>query len=103
MGMEGNGPATGDRRQTGLLLASEDGVALDAVASHLMGFGENEIDAITLAGERNLGENRLEKIQIMGADIKDVKFQDFSLPSNRLVRLIPEFIIKELMFYVNRE
>ena len=92
LGMEGNGPATGDRRQTGLLLASEDGVALDAVASHLMGFGENEIDAICLAGERNLGENRLEKIQIVGADIKDVKFQDFSLPSNRLVRLIPELI-----------
>jgi uncharacterized protein (DUF362 family)/Pyruvate/2-oxoacid:ferredoxin oxidoreductase delta subunit len=94
LGMEGNGPATGDRRQTGLLLGSEDGVALDAVASHLMGFGESEIDAIRLAGDRGLGENRLEKIQILGAELKDVKFHDFSLPSNRLIRLIPAFIIR---------
>ena len=94
LGMEGNGPATGDRRNTGLLLASQDGVALDAVASSLMGFEENEIDAIRLASERGLGESQLQNIDVVGVKREDVQFSDFNLPSNRLVRLIPGFLVR---------
>ncbi len=94
LGMEGEGPATGEKRKTGLILASSDGVALDTVASHLMGFGKDEIDTIRMAGERNLGVNNIEKIEILGSKIEDVKFDDFKLPSNRLIKLIPEFLMK---------
>lgn len=94
LGMEGEGPATGHKRQTGLLLASTDGVALDTVASHLMGFAENEVDMIRVAGERDLGVNNLEKIEILGNSIDEVKFDDFKLPSNRLIKLIPEILMK---------
>jgi len=94
LGMEGNGPATGDRRNTGLLLASQDGVALDAVASSLMGFEENEIDAIRLASERGFGESQLQNIDVVGVKREDVQFSDFNLPSNRLVRLIPGFLVR---------
>ena len=94
LGMEGNGPATGHLRNTGLILASDDGVALDTVASHLMGFDENEIDAIRIAGERGLGESRIEKIHIKGESVESVRFHDFCLPSNRLVKLVPEFLVR---------
>ena len=96
LGMEGNGPATGHLRDVGLILASEDGVALDTVVSHIMGFKENEIDAIRLAGERELGENKLENIQILGAELDNVRFDDYILPSNRLVRLIPQSLVRVL-------
>jgi ferredoxin len=94
LGMEGNGPATGDLRSTRLLLASEDGVALDAVASHLMGFREDEIDAVRIAAERNLGESRLANIEVVGEPLEAVRFDDFALPSNRLMKLVPQFLVR---------
>ena len=100
LGMEGNGPATGHLRETGLILASEDGVALDAVAGHLMGFREDEIDAVRIAGERGIGEHRLDRIAILGEKLEAVCFRDFSLPSNHLVKLVPQFLVRWLGRFV---
>ena len=93
LGMEGNGPATGDLRNTGLLLASTDGVALDTVASHLMGFKKDDIDAIRIAGKRGLGETDLHKIEVIGESLKSALIQDFSLPSNFYMKFVPEFLV----------
>jgi len=100
LGMEGNGPATGKKRKTKLIFASVDGVALDAVASSIMGFKEGDIDAIRLAGEQELGENRLESINILGELLEDVRFDDFILPSNYLIRMIPQFLLRWLGRFV---
>lgn len=100
LGMAGNGPATGDLRNIGLILASEDGVALDCVASHLMGFDEGEIDAIRIAGERGLGAAELDKITILGDEVNSVHLDDFPLPSNRLVKFIPEFLVRWLSRFI---
>jgi len=94
LGMEGNGPATGKKRKTKLIFASPDGIALDAVASSVMGFKEGDIDAIRLAGEQGLGETRIDSIRILGEPLESVCFDDFVLPSNYLVRMIPQFLIK---------
>jgi uncharacterized protein (DUF362 family)/Pyruvate/2-oxoacid:ferredoxin oxidoreductase delta subunit len=96
LGMEGNGPATGTLRQTGLILAAADGVALDAVAAALMGFKENEIDAIRIAGEKGIGQNRLSAIEILGETLENARFHDFKLPSNHLMKLVPQFLARWL-------
>ena len=100
LGMEGNGPATGDLRKIGLILASRDGVALDAVASHIMGFGKDEIDAIRIADEEGLGENRLERIEVVGETLEEVRLDDFTLPSNHLVKLVPQWLVRWLGRFV---
>ncbi len=92
-GMAGNGPSTGTVKDVGLLLASEDGVALDAVAAHLMGFREGEVDSIHFAGELGLGESRLGKITVEGVPIEEAVQKDFPLPSNRMMKLIPQFLV----------
>jgi uncharacterized protein (DUF362 family)/Pyruvate/2-oxoacid:ferredoxin oxidoreductase delta subunit len=89
VGMEGNGPATGDLRPVGLLLASADGVALDAVAAAVMGFREGEVDAIRIAGERSLGASRLADIEIAGESLESARIPDFRLPSNHLMKALP--------------
>ncbi len=93
VGMEGNGPATGQIRNVGLILASKDGVALDAITSRIMGFKENEVDAIRLSGERGLGETRLSSIEVIGETLNSVLFRDFMLPSNHLMKLVPTFLV----------
>ncbi len=96
LGMGGNGPVTGDLIDVGLVLASVDGVALDAVASTIMGFKEGEIDAIRLASERGVGEACLDHITILGKPLAELKYEGFTLPSNYLIRLIPQFLLRWL-------
>lgn len=71
--MEGNGPASGDPVGLGIIMASTDTVACDRVASEIMGFGEDEIEYIKLAGEQGLGCFNLSQITVLGEKIEHVK------------------------------
>ncbi len=96
VGMAGNGPSTGVTRQPGLILASTDGIALDAVAGQIMGFKKDEIDTVVEACDRGLGEKDNDHIEILGVPLKDVIMTDFPLPTNHLVNLVPESLVKWL-------
>ncbi|MFH0763043.1 MAG: DUF362 domain-containing protein [Candidatus Omnitrophota bacterium] len=89
--MEGDGPATaGKLRNTNLLLASADCVALDAVLALIMGVGPLDILTTKEAQDRGLGCADMEKIEIIGEQLKDVVGEPFLLPSASLKsRLIP--------------
>ena len=93
VGMEGNGPASGNPRKIGLILASTDGVALDAVASNIIGYGVGEIATTLEAERRGIGVARIEDIEILGERLEGVRQTDFSLPSNRLLQMIPQFLV----------
>jgi len=72
IGMEGEGPAHGDLRSVGVILASADGVALDAVASRVVGFEPMEIHTTRLATERGLGNGDMGGIKVLGERVEDV-------------------------------
>jgi uncharacterized protein (DUF362 family) len=57
IGMEGEGPASGDPKRANLILASKNTVALDICASQIMGYGAKEIDSTKIAVERKLYPN----------------------------------------------
>ena len=57
----------------GLLIASRDWVAADAVGAAVMGFAEGEVGHILLAEEHGFGVGKLENIEIQGASIESVK------------------------------
>jgi len=92
--MEGNGPATGQLTHPGLILASPDGVALDAMASGIMGFRQGEIDTVRIAAERGLGQVDSENIDVKGDAIDLSRIAPFSLPSNHLVKLVPQSLMR---------
>ena len=71
--MEGSGPASGDPVNLGLLLASKDVVAVDAVAIEVMGFGLDEVDYVALAAKSGIGCADLSQIEIEGEPIASVK------------------------------
>jgi uncharacterized protein (DUF362 family) len=62
----GPGPRVMEPVQKNILLAGEDQVAIDAVASRMMGFDPMAIKYIRLAHETGLGIGRPEEIEIVG-------------------------------------
>ena len=94
LGMEGDGPTHGDPRQAGLILASFDSVALDSIASKIIGYNPMDISTTKLASERGLGTGDLSKIEILGEDINNV-LVDFRKSSGRQAN-IPPFILRFL-------
>jgi uncharacterized protein (DUF362 family)/Pyruvate/2-oxoacid:ferredoxin oxidoreductase delta subunit len=94
LSMEGDGPSSGKPKTLGLILASTDGVAMDAVAASIMGFKPGQIPTTTIASERGLGTGDLNQIEIIGERLSEVKPKDFKTPSNKFWKLTPRFIIR---------
>jgi uncharacterized protein (DUF362 family)/NAD-dependent dihydropyrimidine dehydrogenase PreA subunit len=59
--MEGNGPASGTPRQVGLILASDDPVALDATVCYLIGLNPELVPTIRWGEKLGLGDYRTMK------------------------------------------
>ena len=78
VGMEGNGPASQDLRDIGLILASDNGVALDAVIATMMGCEPGLLRFLQKAKDAGLGDYDLKKIEILG-QLKPLP--DFKIPS----------------------
>jgi uncharacterized protein (DUF362 family)/Pyruvate/2-oxoacid:ferredoxin oxidoreductase delta subunit len=77
VGMEGNGPASPDLRDIGLILASDNAVALDAVMAFMMGCEPGRLRFLQKAKEAGLGDYDLSTIEVMG-ELKPIP--DFKLP-----------------------
>jgi len=77
VGMEGNGPASPELRKIGLILASDNAVALDAVIATMMGCDPARLGFLRKARSEGLGDYDLETIEIIG-ELKQLP--DFKLP-----------------------
>jgi len=77
VGMEGNGPASPDLREIGLILAADNAVALDGVVARMMGLDPGRLRFLQKAGELGLGDFDEQKICIEG-DMRVVP--DFKVP-----------------------
>ena len=94
LAMEGDGPTSGNVKKAGFILASTDPVAIDTIAAHIMGFKQNEILTTKIAYEKNVGNNNLDQIKIIGSEINKLNVGNFHLPSNRIINFIPEILLK---------
>ena len=97
VGMEGNGPNAGQPKKVGLMLASQDSVALDAAASSIIGFEPMAIPTIRFAHQRGLGVGVLDTINVAGETINDVSVPDFQKPSSGAQdfagKYLPDFLL----------
>jgi uncharacterized protein (DUF362 family)/NAD-dependent dihydropyrimidine dehydrogenase PreA subunit len=66
VGMEGNGPASPDLRDIGLVLASDNAVALDSVIATMMGVDPGVLPFLQKAKESGLGDYDLGAIEVIG-------------------------------------
>ena len=81
IGMEGNGPNSGEPRKIGAILASSSYASIDVVAAQVVGIPPMEIPTIKAAVERGLLGPDLEGIEVKGEHIESFNVKDFKLPS----------------------
>ncbi|MDI6734989.1 MAG: DUF362 domain-containing protein [bacterium] len=80
VGMEGVGPTHGPVKKIGVIISSTDSVAIDAVSSSVIGYDPMDIPTIRNAYMRKLGAGRLEQIEILGEQIKEVRIDFKRVP-----------------------
>lgn len=92
VGMEGEGPSSGSPKPIGMIIAGRDGVAVDAVASHVVGLIPLSVFTTADANARGLGVGDIRQIDIRGkmplaGPVKD--FQPSSLATGMFRRRLP--------------
>ena len=79
--MEGEGPFAGDPRHVGLVLASTNPVAMDAVAGEIIGLRREDNPVLIEAEKRGWGPNRLEDVELMGIQASELRVSNFKTPA----------------------
>jgi len=82
----------GDLVHLGLLIASADPVAADAVACGQIGLPPTDVPLLRMATKAGVGEHRLDKLDIVGERPAP---QRFEFPHERLHRLYPDLEIHD--------
>jgi ferredoxin len=89
--MQGNGPQNGDAKQVGLVLASEDAVALDAVICEIVGLRKERMPTLLAAEQMGVGQTNLKNITIAGERLEDSRVGGFVFPETRdVMNLFPK-------------
>ncbi len=80
VGMEGNGPGSGDPRHIGAIMAGRDAVAVDTVCARLVGVDPEKLPLIRAAAEAGIGETNPHRIRVVGDSMEPCVIRDFRLP-----------------------
>ena len=80
VGMEGNGPGSGDPRQIGAVIAGADPVAVDVVSSAMLGVAPDRLPIIAAAARAGVGATSLDSITVLGETIASMAVKGFRLP-----------------------
>lgn len=91
------GPITGAPRAMNLMIAGEDGVAVDSICAVLTGKQPRDFNFLKLAAQHQIGETDLNKIEILGEKLEANIAKDFNhiqiLKDEMLPGWIPASII----------
>jgi len=76
--MEGDkGPRSGNPRRVGVLIAGSDGIAVDAVATSIVGIEPDSVPTTRIGHAGGRGVGRIEEIQVVGDPLEEVRVSDF--------------------------
>ncbi len=92
IGMEGNGPSNGIPIHSGVILASYDCVALDMVASELIGIDPLKVPTNKAALSRGFG---IQHPEVAGAPLKEVSLR-FKASEGGVTAMVPSFLMRAL-------
>jgi len=92
IGMEGNGPANGTPIPSGVIMAAYDCVALDVVASELIGLDPLKVPTTRAALSRGFGTRQPE---LAGISLQELNLR-FKIPEGGATAMVPSFLMRAL-------
>ncbi|WP_353893045.1 DUF362 domain-containing protein [Proteinivorax hydrogeniformans] len=94
MAMEGNGPSAGKSKYCGTIVMSPDAISADRVLADILNCGYKDVLTTYYGAEKGLGVGKLEDIEILGTQPKDLGITTFVLPNTKMVSKLPGFLTK---------
>lgn len=91
--MEGDGPIAGIPKKLGILMASNNVLANDIIATEIMGFDWKKIDHIRRGVEKKIGPPSINEIEIVGEDLNLVRTV-FEPPASDLISNGERWLLK---------
>ncbi len=92
IGMEGNGPGSGDPRRIGAVFGGRDAVAVDVACARLLGVDPDRLPIIRAAAAAGIGETDADRIRVFGDSFESGAVSSFRLPpQEHLEWRIPEW------------
>lgn len=105
-GMDGQkGPRGGRPRHVGLLIAGCDGVAVDAVATSIVGIKPDSVPTTRIGRQAGKGVGRLQEIEVVGEVLEDIRVADFE-EAKKAIGIsdsLPPVLYKFLRNYVSNK
>jgi uncharacterized protein (DUF362 family)/NAD-dependent dihydropyrimidine dehydrogenase PreA subunit len=93
VGLEGDGPASGETRDFNLLVGGENAAAVDVVLAGILGFDAADVPTVRLSVERGLTPADPEIVYI-NARPTDLVFDDVAAPGSLWLRHLPRPLLK---------
>ena len=81
--MEGNGPVGGTPVDARVALASMDPLAMDVLATKIMGFDPGQIMYMTAMADAGMGQGDLDKIEVLGTPLAECQYH--FKPNKRMI------------------
>ncbi|WDV46246.1 DUF362 domain-containing protein [Clostridiaceae bacterium M8S5] len=94
VGMQGDGPTSGQPRNIGAVIASNSPYHLDIVASKIINLDPLKIPTIASCVDRGICSGTLDDIQLVGNKIEDFVISDFKMPMIRCVDFVSDRVPK---------
>lgn len=94
VGMEGMGPAYGNKKEMGIVLIGQNSLSTDAVATRLMGLDPGNVPHLKLSAEKGLGEITMDRISIKPKDFLQWE-NSFDPPPQRISIPFPDVIVHD--------
>jgi len=82
LGMERNGPNSGQPRHLGIIAASKDAIALDSVVCRLVGFPVDSLLTCVIGDRLGVGTTRADQIELKGDELPGFPLKDFRPPKS---------------------
>lgn len=92
--MEGEGPSNGAPREVGLLIAGEDGVAVDTVCARFVNRKGKGIPMLEVARRHDVGETSFEALHLCGNGVDMIGSPRLRPSIGRVLQLIPESLFR---------
>jgi uncharacterized protein (DUF362 family)/Pyruvate/2-oxoacid:ferredoxin oxidoreductase delta subunit len=92
VGMDGEGPSSGDPKHFGIILGSKDAVALDYSAARMIGFKPEKIPTIVIAAK--ITKVALSEVRISGDVDKEYRIKNVNIRRSK----ISHFVLKNFSY-----